>query len=308
MDILRTAKKLEAGIARVLDGATRTAINGGPLEPLEIVHAVVDAAAAEVEPAGRGAHVFPFNRIKVSVAASSMKRRAQLAAVFDAAPSLTERIMERLRAAGCDASDLVVKIVYQSAAQADWTSPQWHADFAHAALPIVDAQPPAVVAGQPSIELTIDHHADGTRTSSFVQDRIDLGRCAEVRDGRNRLIRTNHVAFADEAGPINHSVSRRHAHIEFTASSGDYRLHDDRSAHGTSVLRNGRAIAVPSGARGIRLQSGDEIVLGEARVRVAIRLAPHRSGAREPGPRLPESPESAPEEGREARQEPGAEP
>ena len=143
-----------------------------------------------------------------------------------------------------------MKVLYLSAAQADWTSPQWHVDFARvaAAPSMVDAQPPAVVAERPGIELTIGLGSGEPQVSSFVQDRIDLGRCAEVRDGRNRLIRTNHVAFADEAGPINHSVSRRHAHIEFTASTGDYRLHDDRSAHGTSVLRKGRAIPVPSGS------------------------------------------------------------
>jgi predicted component of type VI protein secretion system len=36
------------------------------------------------------------------------------------------------------------------------------------------------------------------------------------------------------------------------------------------VLRNGRTIVVAPGSRGVRLQTGDEIVLGEARLRVAI--------------------------------------
>ena len=52
--------------------------------------------------------------------------------------------------------------------------------------------------------------------------------------------------------------------------SGHYRVYDDRSAHGTGVLRNGRTITVTPGSRGIRLESGDEIVLGEARLRVKI--------------------------------------
>ena len=102
------------------------------------------------------------------------------------------------------------------------------------------------------------------------QTRIDLGRCAEVRDSRHRLFRTNHVAFADVDTGVNASVSRCHAHVEYDAESGDYRIHDDRSAHGTGVVRHGRTMAVASGARGIRLQSGDHIVLGEARLRVMI--------------------------------------
>jgi predicted component of type VI protein secretion system len=104
--------------------------------------------------------------------------------------------------------------------------------------------------------------------------RINIGRCADVRDSRNRLIRTNHVAFTDADRTTNDTVSRRHAHIDYTDGSADYRIFDDRSAHGTSVLRDGMTIEVPSGSRGIRLQSGDEIVLGEARIRVKISKGP----------------------------------
>jgi predicted component of type VI protein secretion system len=76
--------------------------------------------------------------------------------------------------------------------------------------------------------------------------------------------------FTDGGGAANDTVSRRHAHIDYNAQACDYRIADDRSAHGTSIVRNGAAIPVPAGSRGIRLQSGDEIVLGEARVEVKI--------------------------------------
>jgi pSer/pThr/pTyr-binding forkhead associated (FHA) protein len=106
-------------------------------------------------------------------------------------------------------------------------------------------------------------------TYVFTLPRVNLGRCAEVRDTLSRLVRANHVAFVD-VGTSNPSVSRRHAHIEFVEESRHYRIRDDRSAHGTSLVRNGRTVAVPAGSRGIRLESGDEIVLGEARARVQI--------------------------------------
>jgi hypothetical protein len=48
--------------------------------------------------------------------------------------------------------------------------------------------------------------------------------------------------------------------------SGEHRLHDDRSAHGTGIIRGDRTIPVPPGSRGVRLRSGDEIVIGEARL------------------------------------------
>jgi hypothetical protein len=45
-------------------------------------------------------------------------------------------------------------------------------------------------------------------------------------------------------------------------------LHDDDSEHGTQIVRDGRTIPVLRGARGVRLQPDDEVVLGEARVRI----------------------------------------
>jgi predicted component of type VI protein secretion system len=82
------------------------------------------------------------------------------------------------------------------------------------------------------------------------------------------VLRTNHVAFSEEEADENLSVSRRHAHIAF--DEGAYRIWDDRSARGTSIVRGGRTVRVPASARGTRLVSGDEIVLGRARLRVAI--------------------------------------
>ena len=65
-------------------------------------------------------------------------------------------------------------------------------------------------------------------------------------------------------------MSRAHAHIQYDAATGEYRLFDDNSAYGTSLLREGRMITAPAGGRGIRLESGDELYLGQARVRFEI--------------------------------------
>ena len=118
------------------------------------------------------------------------------------------------------------------------------------------------------IELTVLNGAAQKRTFVLSGTRIDLGRCAEVRDSRHRLIRTNQVAFTEQPDDVNRSVSRRHAHITYDAHSERFRLHDDGSEHGTGIVRDGRTVPVPRGARGVRLFPGDEIVLGEARLRV----------------------------------------
>ncbi len=271
MKIIENARKLEARLSRTFaSAAERVAhrvVQQPPPEPLQVVHAIVDAVEDEVRPAGRGTHVFPFSRIKVSLVAPSRDARARLEAVVDATPSLADRIIGRLRGAGCDPSGVTVKVAYVTQPDPRWTNAAFHLDCLRQQA---QSGAEAVAPPQVGLDLTV---LTGTATSdeySFSLARIDLGRCAEVRDSRNRLIRTNHVAFADGAGGANDSVSRRHAHIVFSDSSGEYRVHDDGSAHGTCVLRNSTTIAVPSGSRGIRLQSGDEIVLGEARVRVKM--------------------------------------
>ena len=103
---------------------------------------------------------------------------------------------------------------------------------------------------------------------SLAAPRIDIGRSAEVRDHRNRLIRTNHVVFTEGEGGVNETVSRAHAHIDYEPRTGGFRLHDDGSEHGTGIIRGGKTISVLRGTRGVRLQPDDEVVLGEARVRI----------------------------------------
>jgi pSer/pThr/pTyr-binding forkhead associated (FHA) protein len=119
------------------------------------------------------------------------------------------------------------------------------------------------------LQITIVSGTAEAATYTFTLPRVNLGRCAEVRDSLSRLVRTNHVAFVDLAA-ANQSVSRQHAHIEYVESARHYRIRDDRSAQGTHIVRNGRTLIVPAGPRGVRLESGDEIVLGEARARVVL--------------------------------------
>jgi len=266
MDIVGKARKLESRVARALDSAAQRLVRPGAREPLEIVHATLDAVEQQLQPAGRGNHVFPFNRIRVSVVAMSHDVRARLEAVFDGQPTLRERILERLRSVGCQVPDLAVKMVYVTRAQPGWASPDFHIEFSRV-TPAAHANPPAGATPN-RIELTVLHGAAQQRTYSFNQARIDLGRCVEVRDSRHRLIRTNLVAFTEGAGALNQSISRQHAHIAYNAGSGEYRVYDDGSAQGTGIVRSGRTMAVPSGSRGLRLHSSDEIILGEARVRV----------------------------------------
>jgi hypothetical protein len=273
MNILHKVRQIESGLTRAVEQKAREWSKSGAREPLEIAQAIVDTVAERLEPAPRGRYVFPFNRLHASIVAASRDDRARFAAVLDSEPTLRERIAARLRDAGCATDGIQIAVSYVPRSSAAWSTPEYHVDFARVALPPVEAAPaqaPVAQEGARDLHITIVHGTAEQPTYVFALPRVNLGRCAEVRDSLSRLIRTNHVAFVDVAGNANHSVSRRHAHIEYVAGARHYRIRDDRSAQGTSIMRDGRMVPVPAGSRGIRLESGDELVLGEARVRVRI--------------------------------------
>lgn len=274
MNILQKVKRLEAGMTRAVERAAREWSQSGAREPLEIGQAIVDAVGERLEPAARGRYVFPFNRIHVTIAASR-DARARFQAVFESEPTLEQRIAARLRDAGCGPASVSCAITYAARPSPGWQTPEFHIEFTRgAAAPAPEHEPEpepvAAPAAARDLQITIVSGTAEAPSYTFTLPRVNLGRCAEVRDSLSRLVRTNHVAFVDMAGTSNHSVSRQHAHIEYVESARQYRIRDDRSAHGTSVVRNGRTLSVPAGSRGVRLESGDEIVLGEVRARVVL--------------------------------------
>jgi len=281
MDLLGKARRLESTIAGRFDRAASDAVGAAAREPLEIVHLVVQAVEHEIQPAGRGRRVFPFNSITLTILAASHEGRARFEAVIAGEPTLRDRIVEHLQSKSCAIDGLTLDVAYVAKAPKDWQHPQFNLAFARVVRPpVTDARrEPAFT----RLDLTVMRGTAERKNYSFAAKRVDLGRCTEVRDTRNRLIRTNHVAFVEGSGEVNQSVSRRHAHIAYEPTSGGYRLCDDGSVHGTSVVRNGSTVAVPPGSLGVRLRNGDELVLGEARLRIRFggeRLSP--SAATEP--------------------------
>src|SRR5262249_17549866 len=135
MDILRRARRLESAIAGRLDQVAKGLVRSRTREPLEIVLAILDAVEQRIEPTGRGARVFPFNRVEVSLAAPPLEARGRLEAVFAGDMPLQTRILDRLRSAGCSSVDAVIEVQYVAAAEANWTVPEFHLQFARVGKP-----------------------------------------------------------------------------------------------------------------------------------------------------------------------------
>ena len=93
----------------------------------------------------------------------------------------------------------------------------------------------------------------------------------ENRPTSSAATRRNRVAFLDARDGVTETVGRAHARLRFDAGSRSYRLFDDGSSNGTSIIRDGTTIAVPPrDPRGVRVQSGDEIQVGRALLRIEI--------------------------------------
>lgn len=267
--LMGRARLLESRLTDTVERASQRLAKSGDRAPLEVAHAIVDMVEAHAHVSGRGHRRFAANDIRVTVVAATRDARERYEAVFSGEVPLRERISERLDALSCGVDDLAVAVSYAAHAKAGWAAPDFHIAF-HRREP---SHAPAAIDVEPGtvIELRVMHGAAERPAYFCSQARVDIGRCRDVRDAQQRLVRTNHIVFVDSAEAANQSVSRQHAHIE-AEGTGDVRVYDDGSVHGTAVVRSGRTIPVPPGARGVRLRNRDEILLGEARLEVGLTL------------------------------------
>src|SRR5436305_708789 len=140
MNVLGRARRFESTIAAKLDDIARSMVRSRPREPLEIVLAILDAVEQRIEPTGRGARVFPCNRIELSDLAPSREARGRLEAVFAGDAPLRTRILNRVQSAGCSPADVVVEIQYVDSAEPNWSAPEFDLQFARVAEPEVDGR------------------------------------------------------------------------------------------------------------------------------------------------------------------------
>jgi hypothetical protein len=131
----------------------------------------------------------------------------------------------------------------------------------------INADPPKR-AQAPEVKIQIIKGLTEKPEYAMNKSRILLGRSPEVLDREGRIVRRNDVVFLESDEEINRSVDRTHARIMFDAEKNDFFLLDEGSRYGTRILRGGVVVEVPHGEpEGIRLQPGDEVYCGQARLR-----------------------------------------
>lgn len=237
----------------------------GPLQPdaspLELLQAALDTLERRVQPTGRGSRVFPYNRVAISIAQPGADRDA-IAAVFK---QLEPRLRERLTELRCDAPPslaIELRVVTATAEPQPMLSVECST---HEEVPV-----PVVSRGHRTLHVAIVKGQCERTEYSFVEPLVGIGRTADPVDAHGN-VRCNHVAFSDTRDGITETVARAHARIERDPTTGDYHLFNESGSNPTTILRGGRAMRVPSrDPRGLRLQSGDDVQLGRAVIRVTF--------------------------------------
>jgi hypothetical protein len=252
---------LERRIDEKLRGMLRSSSPDQKRELLEIHRALLDEVAKHIDTLPRGKRAFAYRQLDVRILLPNPTLRRSYELVFVEADSLARDIRLRLEDERVELpAHLAVQVELVTELPLETTARGF--DVHYGSIPTRQSQE--------AKEVRLIVIAGVTQQEQFClkKKRINLGRLAEVIDADGRLTRKNDVAFRDDAPAPNPSVSRAHAHIEFDPDKAVFRLFDDRSAHGTTVIRDGSVIPVPQGpSKGVALEHGDEIVLGEAHLR-----------------------------------------
>jgi hypothetical protein len=237
-------------------------------EPVEIHRALLEDVEAQVVAVGGGRRVFPFDRVEVKLLASAPEEKLRLQAIAQEGWDLEREVKERLKAAGARFPEgLAVPVEVTEQSGSEFGGRRYALAFRKAAQGEAESTARPL---RPVLHLAILKGKALRDAYDFAADRIFLGRLEEVLDAAGRVQRRNDVAFLEE-GEIEQSVSREHARIAWDPESNAYWLRDEGSASGTLVFRAGRSIEVSRhDRRGVRLETGDEVYLGRAALKVEI--------------------------------------
>ena len=253
--------KLERQIDQKLRQILRSSSPDQTREPIELYRTIFDDITSRVEVMPRGKRAFLYSHVNVRLLVPGPERRRAYELVFADTGPLTRDIKLHF-----EANRVEFPARFRAEVELVDTLPD---DAREREFEVAYSNPPAATPSPDStrIQLKVLVGSAGTAQYQFAKRRINMGRLAEVLDAEMRIIRQNDVALKDDANTENATVSRAHAHLEYDAETGRFRLFDDGSARGTTVIREGSAIPVPQGnSKGVLLEQGDEILLGMVRI------------------------------------------
>jgi hypothetical protein len=262
-DLGKLTRRLESGLGRLLGTQS-----GDASEPLELVTGILRDIEHRVEPIGGGHRRFPYTTINVTVLALNKEEQDRYASALS---DIEPKIRERLRELACDQpARLDVTVQYAKKPRKGWAADQRVELSFSRETPAARVTRERETVARAAVRLVVLRGAAGKRTYAFEQKVIRFGRGEDLAEASGRS-RRNDIAFLDDEDEVNRTVARAQAHLQFDAERREFRLFDDGSSNGTRIVRDADVITVtPHGPRGVRVNSGDILEFGKARVRFEI--------------------------------------
>ena len=254
--------KLEHRIDQKLRQMLRSSSPNQAREPIELYRAILDEVTSRIDSVPRGRLIFAYSCVSVRVLLPNPERRRSYELVFTEADPLTRDVKTYFEEN---------RVEYPASLKVDVElTENLPLDVSERGFEIAYSNAPSAAPGLDAIPIRLTILVGNAETDKYelAKHRINFGRLAEVLDSDMRTVRRNDVALKDDSGVENSTVSRAHAHLEYDPDANRFRLFDDGSARGTTVLREGSVIPVPRGkSKGVLLQPGDEISLAMVRIR-----------------------------------------
>jgi hypothetical protein len=252
-------------VARTLRARVRSFFDAPPgagAAPLELLQAALDELEGKVQPSGRGSRLFPYTRVVVHVIQPAADRAA-IEAVFG---QLDARLRERLAEIRCEIPASLSASVSVVDASGDG-DPQLRVECSNDG----EASSGAPAAREaPALQVHVLKGQCDRGDYAFTGGVVSIGRGEEPSDAFGR-VRRNQVVFLDVRDGVTETVARAHARLELDPAFGAYLRFNESSTNPTFLLRGGRSLRVtPRDRRGVRVESGDEVQLGRAVIKLAI--------------------------------------
>jgi len=259
---MRSLERLDRWIAgKVKHWTSRFSGQPGATELLEIRRDILEEIRDKIQPVGQGKTIFPYDSVAIRVGARDAEQAGLRHAALSVSGEMEHDISALLTEAGCPIPHgFQVTIDVAEDPELAAASRPFRIEYSNNK----ETRKPVARTKSPTIKLTVVQGEAEATDYVISVDRVNIGRLKEVVGEKDGLRRRNDIAFADTET----TVSREHAQLRYDVDSGKFRVYDSGSQRGTCVFRGGRRLEVPRGpGRGVQLQSGDEIHLGEARLR-----------------------------------------
>jgi hypothetical protein len=250
------ARKVQARLRSFFDAPP-----GDGAAPLELLQAALDELEGQAQPSGRGSRLFPYTRVVVHVTQPAADRAA-IEAVFG---QLDARLRERLAEIRCEfPASLTASVSVTDSVNGH--DPLLRVECTNDD-PASRGRDPREL---PELQIRVLKGQCDRADYTFTEDVVSIGRGAELSDAFGR-VRRNHIVFLDVRDGITETVGRAHARLELDPAAGAYLLFNESGSNPTFLLRGGRSLRVtPRDRRGVRVESGDEVQLGRAVIKLAV--------------------------------------